>query len=68
MIAALPFVEWAKLYRLISLDVTYSCYVGGGGHWEIYAYGPRPNRHRTWVGATLDEALSAALIGLENAL
>ena len=61
MTAALPFVEWARLYGLTALDVTYSCYRDGtGGHWEVYAYGPRPNRHRTWTGATLDEALTAA--------
>ena len=59
--AALPFVEWARLYGLTALDVTYSCYRDEtGGHWEVYAYGPRPNRHRTWTGATLDEALTAA--------
>jgi hypothetical protein len=61
MTAALPFVEWAALYGLTGVDATYSCYPGGaGGHWEVYAYGPEPSRHRTWVGATLDEALGAA--------
>ena len=65
MTAALPFVEWARLYGLAALDVTYSCYRDGtGGHWEVYAYGPRPNRHRTWTGATLDEALTAAEVAL----
>lgn len=67
MTAALPFVEWAALYGLTALDVTYSCYRDGtGGHWEVYAYGPRPNRHRTWTGATLDEALTAAEAALER--
>lgn len=61
MTAALPFVEWAKLYGLTGVDATYSCYPDGtGGHWEVYAYGPEPSRHRTWTGATLDEALTAA--------
>ena len=65
MTAALPFVEWTRLYGLTAMDVTYSCYRDGtGGHWEVYAYGPRSNRHRTWTGATLEEALSAAAAAL----